>query len=59
MVMFENYAAYDGLPANALPNRLQAVQTKVDTEKNLNLPLLSDELHRVVPVQHGVKKPHL
>jgi len=32
--MFENYAAHDGLSANALPNRLQAVQTKVDAEKH-------------------------
>ena len=56
--MFENYAANDGLPANALPNRLQAVQTKVDAEKHLRLSLLSDELHRVVPVQHDVKKHH-
>ena len=56
--MFENYAAHDGLPADALPNRLQAVQTKVDAEKHLRLSLLSDELHRVVPVQHDVKKHH-
>ena len=54
--MLENYAAHDGFSATALSNRLQAVQTKVDAKKQHRLPLLSDELHWVVPVQHDVKR---